>query len=113
MPATVTKTFEFSASHSQDGKVFGHNYVLRCTFLATDASAEAGLTEKIESSLIHKLHSRDLGESVDFLKNVALNDLSLLRAFWRVITEATRPSQLHSLRLKRDRRTEWMLVASD
>ena len=99
-------------SHSEKGKILGHNYVLSATFQAADASAEEGLTEKIGEALIQKVHSRDLGESVDFLKNVALNDLSLLRAFWTVITQATRPAQLQSLSLQRDRHTQWTLTPS-
>ena len=110
MSATVTKTFEFSASHAEGDKVVGHNYILKCVYLAADASAEEGLTEKIQRDVIQKLHSRDLGQSVDFLKNVPLNDLAILRTLWRVITEATRPAQLHSLCLIRDRQTEWTLT---
>ena len=112
MSATFTKIFEFSASHSRDGRVLGHNYVLRFVFLASDVSVEEGLTEKIEIALIRKLHSRDLGD-VDFLKHTAINDLALLRAFWPIALEATRPAQLHSLCLERDRVTQWTLTPSD
>ena len=111
MKATVTKIFEFSASHSQGGRVLGHNYVLRATFHAVEPSAENGLSEKIDNALIKKIHSRDLGE-VDFLKNTPPEDLPLLRSFWVVITQATRPAQLESLRLERDRRTQWTLASS-
>ena len=98
MPATVTKNFEFSASLSQGKKVLGHNYILRATFEASDLSAENGLAEKIEKTLIEKVHSRDLGET---------NDLALLKDFWGVVTQATRPAKLLSLCLERDRRTQW------
>ena len=74
---------------------------------------EAGLVEKIESSLIQKLHSRDLGEHVDFLKGVPLNDPALLKAFWAVLEPAVLPAVLRSLSLERDRRTRWTLAASE
>ena len=113
MKTTVTKSFEFSASYSDAGKVFGHNYVLRATFHSQDATVEHGLSEKIENSLIQKMHSRDLGQDVEFLKNTPPNDLSRLRVFWGVIAEATRPAQLVSLCLERDRRTQWTIASSD
>ena len=109
MTATVTKTFEFSASHSHGGKVIGHNYILRCTFPATDASAEKGLSEKIEKVLIQKIHSCDLSESVDFLKNVPPNELSLLKVFWTLIAQALPHAPLEALSLQRDRQTQWTL----
>ena len=113
MIVTLTKTFQFSASHGHNGKVLGHNYTLKATFRAPDAKVEEGLAEKVERSLIQKVHSRDLGEHVDFLKNVALSDPVLLRAFWDVLEPATRPAALRSLTLERDRRTQWTLSASD
>ena len=112
MTVTFTKTFQFSASYAQYGKVLGHNYTLRATFRANDEKAEEGLTEKVESSLIQKLHSKDLGEHVDFLKGVALNDPAMLKAFWAVLEPAVRPAVLHSLSLERDRRTQWTIAAS-
>ena len=117
MRASVTKSFEFSASYSlptpagRSEKVLGHNYVLRATFQAEDASQEHGLDEKINQALIQKMHSRDFGLHVDFLKNVSPSDLSRLKVFWRIITEATRPTRLQSLCLERDRHTQWTLNA--
>ena len=112
MTATVTKTFEFSASHSHGGKVLGHNYILRCTFPAADVSVEEGLSETIEKVLIQNVHSRDLGESVDFLKNVPPDELSLLKVFWGLITQAVPHAPLRALCLERDRKTQWTLSAS-
>ena len=109
MTATFTKIFEFSASHSRGAKVTGHNYTLEATFAAADASAERGLEEKIDKALIQKVHSRDLGQHVDFLKGRPLDDLSLLNSFWTVVAEATRPAELRALSLRRDRRTRWTL----
>ena len=113
MITTVTKIFEFSASHAHADRVVGHNYTLRATFYAPDERTEAGLGEKIEVSLIQKLHSRDLGEHVDFLKGVPLNDPALLKAFWAVLEPAVLPAVLRSLSLERDRRTRWTLAAPD
>ena len=112
MTATVTKTFEFSASHAHGDKVIGHNYTLRAVFQVSDEHAETGLSDKIEKCLIQKVHSRDLGQHVDFLKGAALNELALLKAFWAVIEPSVHPTVLHSLSLERDRRTLWTLTAS-
>ena len=111
MPATVTKSFEFSASHSAAGKVFGHNYILHAAFHVHNASEETGLSEKIERSLIQKMHSRDLGSDVEFLKNVPPDDLSRLKVFWEIIARETRPARLESLCLERNRHTRWTLTA--
>lgn len=111
MKSTLTKSFEFSASYSDGSKVFGHNYVLRATFVASDFSEEAGLAEKIDSALIQKIHSRDFGLHVDFLKNTPPNDPARLKVFWEKITQAVQPLRLHSLCLERDRKTRWTLNA--
>ena len=113
MVVTLTKTFQFSASFTDGDGVAGHNYTLRATFRAPDERVEEGLDEKVESSLIKKLHSKDLGEHVDFLKGVSLNDPNLLKTFWSVLEPAVRPAVLRSLSLERDRKTAWTLAASD
>ena len=111
MQATFTKSFEFSASYSKDGKVFGHNYILRATFQAASAADERGLSEKIDQVLIQKMHSRDFGLHVDFLKTTPADDLSRLKVFWEIIQKAAEPVRLESLCLERDRRTSWALSA--
>ena len=113
MIVTLTKTFQFSASFAEGNKVLGRNYTLRVTFRAPDGRLEEELAEKVERSLIQKLHSRDLGEDVDFLKGTELNDPVLLKKFWAVLEPAVRPAVLSSLSLERDRRTEWKLATSD
>ena len=112
MTTRVTKTFEFSASHTEGSKIVGHNYTLRTTFIAPDARLESGLQEKIERSLIQKVHSMDLGEHVDFLKGVAPNGPELLKAFWAALEPVVRPSVLCSLSLEQDRRTLWTISSS-
>ena len=111
MTATFTKIFEFSASHSAGARVIGRNYALEATFAAPDVETERGLEERIDRALIQKLHSRDLGQHVDFLKGRPLDDLSLLQSFWPVVAQAARPAELQVLALRRDRRTQWTLRA--
>ena len=113
MTATVTKIFEFSASHSEGARILAHNYVLRATFHASDKKDEQGLSEKIDRALIRKLHSKDLGENGDILKNKPLDDLSLLKVFWGVVVDVARPVRLCRLTLQRDRTTQWTLTESD
>ena len=110
MFASVTKTFEFSASYSKADKVIGHNYTLRATFLAASEADERGLVPKIQDALIQKIHSKDLGEHVDFLKDVVISDVALLRSFWPIIANATKPVLLKKLSLECDRSTRWTLA---
>ena len=107
--SSLTKSFDFSASHAHGGKIFGYNYRLHICF--EGAPDESDVAAKIESSLISKIHSRDLGEPIDFLKGVTLEGPELVRAFWRVIEGAISPERLRSLTLERDSRTRWTLEA--
>jgi hypothetical protein len=104
MKALCTKFFHFSASFSKGERVIGHNYVLGVTFSAQREDAERGLVEKIEASLVREMASRDLGD-VGFLKGVAMEDETLLGAFWPRAEKALAPVVLESLSLERDRRT--------
>jgi hypothetical protein len=103
---TFTKAFDFSASFSRDGKIYGYNYTLSVTTDCLDEAAEARFEEKIRKSLIGKMESRDLGLHVDFLKGAKLNDENLLAVFWPIIKKEIDPLPLHRLTLRRDRRTE-------
>ena len=113
MATSVTKTFEFSASYSRADKVIGHNYTMRATFLAAAEADEDGLTEKIQKTLIQKIHSKDLGEHVDFLKGVAIHERALLKSFWPIIVQAAKPVPLKKLSLERDRSTRWTLTEGE
>jgi hypothetical protein len=103
---TFTRTFDFSASFSRDGKIFGHNYTLSVTTDWLDEAAEARFDEKIRRSLISKMESRDLGLHVDFLKGAKLNDENLLAVFWPIVKREIDPLPLYRLSLRRDCRTE-------
>ena len=107
--ASLTKSFDFSASHASAGKILGYNYRLHVHF--EGAPDENAVAAKISSSLISKIHSHDLGEHVDFLKDVPLQGPELVRAFWRVIERAVAPEDLRSLTLEQDSRTRWTLEA--
>ena len=111
MTSFLTKSYEFSASYSEADKVVGHNYVLRATFEACGDGTEETLDKKIQDALIKKIHSSDLGQHVDFLKNKQITDLSLLRSFWPLVAQAALPARLERLSLERDRTTQWALTA--
>lgn len=109
MKTVLTKIFDFSASHSQDQKVFGHNYRLSVTVEDPDGSVEALIQPRVESTLIRHLHSRDLTQHVDFLKGMPITGPDLLRVFWPRVEDACRPARLLRLRLERDKSVLWTL----
>jgi hypothetical protein len=110
MKAKLSKAFEFSASYSCGKRVMAHNYRLEATWEDVSEQSEPDLDRKIQNALIQKIHSRDLGQDVDFLRGVVLTDVSLLEAFWPVISEAAKPAKLTTLSLERDARTRWTLT---
>ncbi len=111
MDAVLTKLFRFSASHAHGTKVLGHNYALGVLVAPLGPEEETAFAEKVETSLIRRLDSRDLGQDVDFLRGVAIADEALLRAFWRVLEPAVAPVRLRGLWLERDSRTRTTLSA--
>ena len=111
MTSFLTKSYEFSASYSEVDKVVGHNYVLRATFETSGDDAGEALDKKIQDTLIKKIHSSDLGQHVDFLKNKKITDLTLLKTFWPLVAQAALPARLERLCLERDRTTQWALTA--
>ncbi len=113
MKLTLTKAYEFSASYSSGKRVIAHNYRLIAIFENVAEFSETGLDSNVHSSLIQKIHSRDLGQDVDFLRDVVLSDVSLLKAFWPLVAEAIKPANLVSLSLERDRLTRWTLTDLD
>ena len=110
MAISLTRSYEFSASFAQAEKVSGHNYILKVTWAVEDDSAEKPLDEKVRTALIQKVHSKDLSMNVDFLKGLAITDLSLLKAFWPLIAQVSLPARLELLCLERDKRTQWALT---
>lgn len=85
--------------------MIGHNYVLGVTTGELHEKEEAFLEKGVREALIQKVHSRDLGMQVKFLKGTDFSDPALLRAFWPVIRKAVKPIRLRALSLERDGRT--------
>ena len=112
MKALLTKFFRFSASHAAGEKIYGHNYVLGVTVDALTPAAERSFETAVESALIQRLESRDLGLHVDFLKGIEITDAGLLHAFWKVLEEKIKPARLRSLSLERDSRTRPVIARS-
>ena len=83
----------------------GYNYTLGVTTDFVDEEAERRMAEKIEKGLIKKLESRDLDVHVDFLKDVEINDLNLLKAFWKIMKKEIAPNKILSLSISRDGKT--------
>ena len=106
MKISLTKTFYFSASHSHEGKIFGHNYTLGVTTQAADQDSERILEEKVNGSILQRVQSRDLGLHVDFLKGISINDQNLLEVFWKILDREMKPLVLLKLTLARDKRTQ-------
>lgn len=102
MKAVLTKVFHFSASYEKNHKIFASNYRLGVTTSALDESDEADFEKKIQESLIQKIHSRDLGLHVDFLKSVAITETALLQIFSERIKNTIAPLPLFALSLERD-----------
>ncbi|HTL71073.1 MAG TPA: hypothetical protein VL404_07265 [Candidatus Eisenbacteria bacterium] len=106
MDAAFTKYFPFSASRESGGRVFGHNFVLGVTVDApAEGEPERRFVSAVETGLISRLDSRDLGLDVDFLKGLPTADGPLLCAFWPIVEKAAAPLRLRALSLERDKRT--------
>ena len=93
----LTKSFAFSASHTQGGRVFGHNYLLSVTVESSDETAETTLQSAVETNILPRVHSRDLGESV--------TQAGLLKGFWQELAPKLPAMKITSLVLERDPRT--------
>ena len=89
--------------------MIGHNYVLSVTTEALDLSLEAAVEKKISEALIKKIDSRDLGLHVDFLKNIEMTDVNLLKVFWEIIRLEIHPVELVALSLERDEHTQALI----
>ena len=107
--ALLTKLFYFSASFSRGRRVYGHNYTLSVTVRFSEKLDETLMEKKIQKGLIHKIHSRDLGLDVPFLKKIPLTDYYLLKAFFKIISREIHPVRLHGLCLERDSKTRLSL----
>ena len=105
LDADFTKSFAFSASHARGARSIGANYILSLTLAVLDEVGEKELEAIVQSELISQLHTRDLSRSVDFLKDVEMNDAALLRAFWERLSGPLARHRLKRLALQRDPRT--------
>ncbi len=98
----LTKSFSFSASHTQDSRIFGHNYILSVTIRSSDESAEAMLQEAVEKNVLAKVHSRDLGHNI--------TQAGLLKSFLEQLAPKLPSMEITSLVLERDARTRTTLL---
>lgn len=105
MSLRLTKFFNFSASYETKGRIIGHNYQLAITMEYLNEEDEVRVTQKIQHELIDKIHSRDFGTHVDFLKNKEITDAVLLEVFLKIIEKAVLPVKVLELSLKRDDRS--------
>ncbi len=109
--ALLTKLFYFSSSFVRGREIHGHNFILSVTVELTPKTNEARLEEKIQTSVIKPVHSRDLGMDVHFLKNIPITELNLLKVFSGIIKNEIKPEKLVRLDLERDKNTRFSLPA--
>lgn len=89
--------------------MIAHNYRLEAVFDGVAPAGEPALDARIQKELIQKIHSRDLGEDVDFLRGKALSDTVLLEIFWPLVAGLAHPACLAALTLESDARTRWTM----
>lgn len=109
MKTSQIKKYCFSASFSRGERVIGHNYILGVMTDALDEGQENALDLTVQRALIEKIDSRDLGKDVDFLKNIKIDEMSLLKAFWKILKPEIHPILLRSLFLEKDGRSQMIL----
>lgn len=105
MDAELTKAFAFSASYSSGGRALGRNYTLLVTVGCLKETEERELEAIVRSELIDQVHTRDLSEQVEFLRNIEIDDVALLRAFWGRLKKPLTRFGPRRLALQRDPRT--------
>ena len=108
-----TKLFYFSASFSRGPEIHGHNYTLIATLHYSGKFDEAAIEQKIKKSIIDKIHSRDLGLDVDFLRGTKITDFNLLKIFSKIIAGEIKPARLAGLSLERDKNTRLSMGAAE
>jgi hypothetical protein len=109
MHAELTKTFAFSACHTDSGKILGRNYLFSITVEWLSADHENTLSAIVHREILSQVHTRDLGEHVEFLKNRPLDDASILEAFWKRLTKPLAKFRVKRLTLQRDSETSTAL----
>lgn len=107
MRTVWTLSFPFSSSYAERERIRAYNFILHASLEGLSGPEfEQPLKEKIENGLIHKIHSKDLGLHVDFLKGLELNEEVILNAFWDELNGLVAPARLRTLTLERDDRTK-------
>lgn len=109
MTKELTKFFSFSACHTVSGRVLGRNYRFGITVEWVSQDQEDRLVAIVQREVIAKVHSRDLGESVDFLKNIRIDDGSLLESFEKRLSALLSDFKVIRLVLERDSETAAVL----
>ncbi len=105
MATQLTKKFSFSACHTVAGRVLGRNYFLGVTVEWLPEELENKLSAIVHREIISKVHTSDLNMHVDFLKKIAINDGSLLAAFWKRLSGPLSSFSVKYLTLERDSET--------
>jgi hypothetical protein len=105
MRAELTKIFSFSACYSAAGRVLAGNYLFGITVEWLPEPREKELMEIVQREVIRKVRTRDLGDQVDFLKKITIDDRSLLEAFWKCLSVPLSDFGVKSLTLRRDLET--------
>lgn len=109
MRTELTKTFAFSACHTHSGRVLGRNYLLGITLEWLPEEREKAMSEIVHREIISKVHTRDLGEDVYFLKKSVIDDASILQAFWQRLSGPLSDFRVRRLTLQRDPETSTTL----
>lgn len=105
----LRKSFDFSASYARDRKIISHNYRLVAEIQDLAPQDEKQFSQQMNERLISKVHSCDLGQDVDFLKGLPLDEKALLERFWPIVREISKPGSLSRLTLFTDDHTQWVL----
>ena len=109
MNITLTKKFPFSASFKSKDRLVSHNYTLSVSTACPNEGWGRTLESKVRESLICHIDSRDLGLDVDFLKNIEMTEMNILKIFWGRLQNVIQPTQLILLSLESDAHTQWSL----
>lgn len=110
MKAVITKSFHFSASYAKGERIIGKNYILEAAIDAVSADQEETFEKKVREGLIQRLESSDLSTHADLLQKAEIDDLGLLKIFWREIARLCPDHKLSALTLYRDTSTRTTLT---
>ena len=106
MQTRLTKKFQFSASFKNGERMIGHNYVFGVVTQALSEADEKAFENTVRRLLIDRIDSRDLGLNVEFLKNIEINELNLLKSFWKLLEHEILPLRLSEIFLEKDGRSQ-------